>query len=46
MLHQQAIENKRGEVMQINQFIMICLIVIAMVAVAIFMLDIASNLLE
>ncbi len=32
--------------MQINQFIMICLIVIAMVAVAIFMLDIASNLLE
>ena len=32
--------------MQINQFIGICLIVIAMVVVAIFMLHIASNLVE
>ena len=32
--------------MQVNQFIVICLILIAMVAVAIFMLDIASSLLE
>ena len=32
--------------MQINQFIGICLILIAMVAVAIFMLDIASSLVE
>ena len=32
--------------MQVNQFIVICLILIAMVAVAIFMLDIASGLLE
>ncbi len=32
--------------MQVNQFIVICLILIAMVTVAIFMLDIASSLLE
>lgn len=32
--------------MQMNQFIGICLILVAMVAVAIFMLDIASSLLE
>lgn len=37
---------KGGKVMQINQFIGICLILIAMVAVAIFMLDIASSLVE
>lgn len=32
--------------MQINQFIMICLIVITIVAVTIFIMDIASNLVE
>ena len=37
---------KGGKVMQINQFIVICLILVAMVAVTIFMLHIASNLLE
>lgn len=32
--------------MQVNQFIMICLIVTAIVAVAIFMIKVASNLVE
>ena len=32
--------------MQINQFIVICLILIAMVVVAIFMLHVANNLVE
>lgn len=32
--------------MQINQFIMICLVVIAIVAVAIFIMGVASNLVE
>ena len=51
-MHQRAIENrnrkedksKRGEVMQVNQFIGVCLILIAMMAVAIFMAEVASNL--
>ena len=51
-MHQRAIENrnrkedksKRGQVMQVNQFIGVCLILIAMMAVAIFMAEVASNL--